>query len=280
MWREATTLGDSAMHTQQYTRALLGVAILAISGCAITPTTDVRSMDPKFVDETRKEKIGIVKFDIYTTDPNDAAGGAAAGAGGGLIGAFVYLAIKEAQNNKDYSVDSEAVRLHDKSIVLLVNRLKESKLVEPVDAACSTDLEPVARSRSVRKSRLHGFEAPTAEEVDVFIESHGLDYALYSTHVGGDKPGGGVFLTSKWRVYDKEAKEVVSVLSRSVDASANRKTLTSSELADRFLSLFEENMKKFFSTANATSATRDRGISVPVRPGEASQGGMEYAMTL
>ena len=215
-------------------------------------------MDPNFADQSQKENIGIVKFDIYTMEPSDSAGSAAAGAAGGLVGALVYTAIKDAQNQKDFSVDTEAVRLHDESVARLVTELEASELVQPVEITSRQDSDPVATSRNIRKSRLYGFDAPTTEEVDEFIKGHGLDYALYSAHFGGDRPGGGVFLSSKWKIYDKEADEVVSVLTRSVDAEASRKTLTPTTLTDRYLLLFDDNMRKFLSAAKTTSPKANR----------------------
>ena len=261
---DSARIGPEPLFRRALRTAWIGLAVLAIGSCAVTPITEVRSMDPEFTDQTLKERLGIVRFDVYTKDPSDSAAmsaagsaGAVGGAVGGLIAGLVYIAVQDAQNEKDFSVDSQAVRLHDESVAKLIARLKESELVEPVDAACGTSSDPIETSRRVRESRLHGSKAPTAEEIQAFMRRHSLDYALYSTHLGADSPAAGVFLRSDWTVYDKEATPVVVVVCRSVDPDANRRTQTSIEITDRFLSLFEDNMDKFFSAVSATEQTAD-----------------------
>jgi len=58
-------------------------------------------------------------------------------------------------------------------------------------------------------------------------------------------------LQSNWEIYDKNGTKVVSVMSRSVDESAERHDLPPSELRNRYIDLFKENMEKFFAATAA-----------------------------
>jgi len=238
----------------RFVRASLAIALLSLGACAFAPVTKIHSLEPRFTDASQRETLGIVKFEIYLTEPPDFAenvASSAAAAAGGLVGGLVYIAIKDAQGEKDYSIEVEAVRLYEESFEMLVERLQESELVEPIETACGANIEPVSISRQIRKCRLYGSSPPTPEVIEEFVEAHSVDYALYSAHHGYDNPSGGIVLQSNWEIYDKSGTKVVTVMSRSVDQSAERRELPSSELTNRYIGLFKKNMEKFFAATAA-----------------------------
>jgi hypothetical protein len=179
----------------------------------------------------------------------------AAGFAGGLVGGLVYLAVQDAINNADYSIDEGAVVLHERTRDLLVARLEDSGLVEPVSKASVETSDPVEISRRMRDLQMYGSSSPKADELRAFISTHGLDYAIYSGSFVGDNPSGhGVFMATKWVIYNAKGEEATSVYTRSL-TTTSMKALPPDEVTDQFVSLFDQNIDKLFAAIAAGGKT-------------------------
>jgi len=164
----------------------------------------------------------------------------------GLLGALVWAASQSSKNSSDYTVDTEGVSLHQKSLTVLKERLGASASIRFADFTSDSEIDPVALSRQIRDIRLFGSNAPTAGEITAYSSKHGVDYVLYSVHWGGVYENNKhLFLASKWRLYDAAGNEAVSVLTRSVDDKTVASTLEPATLTDKLFELFKENLDRF-----------------------------------
>ena len=243
------------MKPMRLDRVFAAISVILLTGCAVTPTTDIQSMDGRIADQTQREKVGIAKFDIFATTSSDNTAAFAAGFAGGLVGGLVYLAVQDAINNVDYSIDAEAVRLHESAFNLLVTRLEDSGLVEPVSTANAEKVNPVEISRKMRDLKMYGSSPPKIDEVRTFVSAHALDYAIYSGSFIGDNPSGqGVFMATKWVLYNSKGEEATSVFTRSLTKNSLKK-LTPAQVTDQFIALFGQNIDKLFAAIAAGEST-------------------------
>src|SRR6185369_14145852 len=94
--------------------------VLLLTGCALTPKTEINYVQPKFSSDAIKS-LGIIKADTYTLKPMSTNQMVAMQFG--LVGVLVGTAIESAKNSFDNSIDEEGVALHRKSVVVLKERL-------------------------------------------------------------------------------------------------------------------------------------------------------------
>jgi hypothetical protein len=246
MLREEPLMHQLGMQNKEHLMKLRHATILfvlLVTGCALTPKTEINYVQPKFSSNAIKS-LGILKSDTYTMMPMSTSQIVAMQFG--AIGAVVGIAIESAKNSSDNSIDEEGIALHRKSIVLLKERLSTNHQI-PFKAVSNPELDSVALSRRLRDLRLQGGEGSTKAEIVEFAGRHGLDYVLYTNTWGGfDKnKDDQVFLATDWRIYDSNGRQAVFIFTRSVGEKPLSSTSTPPTLTDKLLELLNENVTQF-----------------------------------
>lgn len=220
----------------------LGIGLMVLlTGCAFTTKTDIVLLDSKFLADSGKKKLGIIKFDFHTIEPLNTDQTIAAQFG--LIGALVSVANQNAKNSKDNTIDTAGVMLYQKSLVLLKERLQSCSLIPLADSASEKNIDPLALSRHIRDTRLFGSTSPTHDEIAQCTRKYAYDYVLYNGNWGGIyKNEDKLFVSGKWQIYNSAGNEVVSVFTMSIDKKTVPDSLTPGAMAEKLLKLFNQNI--------------------------------------
>lgn len=220
---------------------------MLLTGCSLAAKTEIGNLDPKFSANPMK-KLGIIKLDTYTMEPM--SGGQAVASQFGLVGALVMVTAESLKNSGDTSIDELGVMLHKKSLQSLNERMGTTPKISFTDLKWSSDLDPVALSRYIRDMRLWGSKTPSDKEIADAFQNNLLDYVLYGKTWGGIyKNSGQLYFTTKWRIYDREGNEAVSVFTRSVEEKTESE-LSNADITLRLVNLFNQNLDRFFSVIN------------------------------
>jgi hypothetical protein len=217
-----------------------------LAGCAFVSKTEIQVLHSKFMAERTQKKLELIKFDFHTIEPMGTDKAIALQFG--LIGALAWVATQSAKNNKDNTVDTVGIILHQKALSLLKDRLSKSSLVRYANIPSDTTIDPVALSKNIRHNRLFGSTVPTRSEIAAFNDKHGLDYFLYNANWGGIyKSENKFFISSKWEIYDSTGNEKVSMFTMSVDDKTSPDSLSTEATIDKLLQLFSQNIDRFLN---------------------------------
>jgi hypothetical protein len=215
----------------------------------MNPTTDVQTFDIAINTEATDRTLGLITFDIHQLQP---IGTDQAVAGQfGLIGAMVWVAGKNAANDKDFSIDSEGIQFYRDAHSLLSERLPDIETFHFTETPPDIMNDDTALSRHIRDIRLNGSKKLTQEEVISFCNKHRLDYVLFSRHWGGEYAvDNSLFMSSQWNIYDSAGKIKASVFTRSKNEQISPDSMDQEALSQALLALYAENMEKFIVVLN------------------------------
>jgi hypothetical protein len=223
--------------------------MLLITGCAINPTTDVKTLDVVFDSKTAQESFGLVQFDIHQIPPMGTDQAVANQFG--LIGALVWIAEKKASNAKDFSIDETGVEFYRQTYMRLTDRLNQAVSFRYVEIPDLNIPDDVTLSRHIRDLQLSGSKELKREEIAAFCRDNHLDYALSSRNWGGElSMGESLFMNGQWNIYDTNGKLVASIFTRSTNENLDLDAMDEQMINEALLTLFEENIGRFSDAVN------------------------------
>ncbi len=226
------------------TYSLVAVLIVLLAGCGLSARTEIDKLDPRFSGNAEK-RIGIIKFDTYTIKP--VSGQQVLGTQFGLIGALVALAVEGTKNKGDSSIEDVGVVLHMKALESLNARMASIPAVRFTDLKWSSDLDPVALSKYIQEVRMWGSKTPAGTDIAACSQKNQLDFVLYGKTWGGVYENSQqLYLATKWRIYDAQGNEAVSVFTQSVDEKPAAK-LSTTDMTVKLIDLFNQNLDHFVS---------------------------------
>jgi hypothetical protein len=213
--------------------------ILLLTGCALTPKTEIYHARDFSVASIKG--LGVIKADARANIPLSTSQIAAMQFG--VVGALIWGGIESCDN----SIDEEGVVLHRKAFSLLRQRLGATQQISYKETDY-TETDAVSLSKYIRNLRLYGEKDPTNDEIVKFSKRNQIDFVLYCDTRGGvDVNSDNLFMDSKWRIYNSNGLQVVSIFTRSISQKSSSDALAPTAFTNKMLELFSENTSKFIS---------------------------------